>query len=113
MATVYTTLARRETILAWVILGNLLLITLCGTVAFIHQSAMFAVGRARFHRLCGVPPGLDDIVEALWEKAEHCGILSIIRKLDDASHDAIEGDVDIANQGNVDEASHNAIVPIS
>ncbi|GLJ51099.1 hypothetical protein SUGI_1087770 [Cryptomeria japonica] len=104
MAAVHTILAHKDMTLAWVILGILLFIEFCVIIAFIHQSVMFAVGRARFHRLCGVPRLLDSIVEGVWERAESFGVLKIIRSLEEASHNAVEGDVD--------EASHNAIVPI-
>ncbi|GLJ51105.1 hypothetical protein SUGI_1087850 [Cryptomeria japonica] len=92
MAAVYTILAHKERGLAWVILGNLLFIALCGAIAFIHQMAMFLVGRARFHRLCGVPRRLDDAVEKVWKRAERSGFLHLIRKVEEACHDAIEGD---------------------
>ncbi|GLJ51103.1 hypothetical protein SUGI_1087830 [Cryptomeria japonica] len=84
-------------------IGILLFIDFCGTLAAFHQLAMFAVGRARFHRLCGVPRRLDHIVEAVWERAETSGFLHFIRKVDESYHDAMEGDDDEASKNKGEE----------
>lgn len=110
MAAVYTILAHRDWILAWVILAVLLFMQLCGTVAFFHQMALFAIGRARFHRLCGVPRRLDDFVVFVSEAAERCGVLKTIRIVDHVCHDAIEGESVLpsnkAGDGEHDEHEH-------
>ncbi|GLJ05960.1 hypothetical protein SUGI_0029140 [Cryptomeria japonica] len=63
MCAVYVMLTSKVKTFSLVVLGSLIIITLCGVLAFLHQFLDFAVKRGRAHCLCGVSLSSDEIVE--------------------------------------------------
>ncbi|XP_057839487.2 ankyrin repeat-containing protein ITN1-like [Cryptomeria japonica] len=92
MAAVFTVLDNNMNTFSWVVLGGLILMSLCGVLAVLYLAVRFAVSRARFQRLCGTHRRIDDFVVWVWKIFERCGFLDLTRFIGDKIRASINGD---------------------
>ncbi|GLJ05959.1 hypothetical protein SUGI_0029110 [Cryptomeria japonica] len=99
MAAIFTVLENKMHAFSWVVLGDLILMPLCGVLAVLYLAARFAVSRARFLRLCGARRRIDDFVKWVWEIFERCGFLDIARFLGDKIRATINAEYNPCGNG--------------
>ncbi|XP_059065223.1 uncharacterized protein LOC131857127 [Cryptomeria japonica] len=99
MAAIFRVLDNNMNTFSWVVLGGLILMSLCGVLVVLYLAARFAVSRARFQRLCGTHRRIDDFVEWVWKIFERCGFLDITRFIGDKIRATINGDCNPCGNG--------------